>query len=57
VVKSKIYLPLLDIKLGLIKISVEDPDTESEGFFMFKEKIYHDKVGQDERRDFFSSTN
>ena len=31
-VKSKIYLPPLHIKLGMIKISVKAMDEESEGF-------------------------
>jgi hypothetical protein len=30
--KSKIYLPLMHIKLGLIKITVKVMDKESDGF-------------------------
>jgi len=37
--KSKIYLPPLHIKLGLIKIFVKVMDKESEGFAYLKQKF------------------
>jgi hypothetical protein len=37
--KSKIYLPSLHIRLGLIKISVKAMDKESEGFAYLRQKF------------------
>jgi hypothetical protein len=45
--KSKIYLPPLHIKLGLIKLSVKEMDTEREGFSYLRQKfpkIYEAKM-------------
>jgi hypothetical protein len=39
VYKSKIYLPPLHIKLGLIKMSVKAMDNENEGFAYLRQKL------------------
>ena len=47
--KSKIYLPPLHIKLGLIKISVKATDEENEAFYYLRQTFPN--VSEDKKKD------